>query len=96
MTHLPAPERTPDFEETEDYRGFTIELKYFKNSGTVSMYAYVTKGGTSTIVPFSREMPTRDFSTKEEARRIGIIAARREIDTIYGPDEKWKRRQWEQ
>jgi len=76
------PERTPDFEETEDYRGFTIELRYFKNPNTVSMYAYVTKGSTRTIVPISPEMPTRDFSTKEEARRIGINAVRREIDAI--------------
>jgi hypothetical protein len=37
--HSAFPERTPDFEETEDYRGFTIELRYFKNPSTVSMYA---------------------------------------------------------
>ena len=83
MNYLSIPERKPDLEETEEYRGYTIELSYFKNPSTVTMYAYVTKGSTSTIVPFSREMPIRDFPTKEEARSIGIIAARREIDAIH-------------
>lgn len=44
------------------------------------MYAYITKGNMRLFVDFSREMPTRDFATKEDARRAGIISARREID----------------
>jgi hypothetical protein len=75
-------ERKPDWEETEDHLGYTIELRFYKNPGTVSMHAYVTKGGTSVIVPFSEIMPMREFATKEEAKRIGVLAAQREIDAI--------------
>jgi hypothetical protein len=76
------PERKPDWEETQDYRGYAIELSFFKNPRTVSMHAYVAKGGTRVIVPFSEAMPIRDFATKEDAREVGIAAARREIDAI--------------
>jgi hypothetical protein len=80
-----AQERRPDSEETKAYRGHTIEIQYFhKPSETVSMYAYVTKGSTRTLVDFSPEMPTRDFATKEHARKAGITCARREIDAIIG------------
>jgi hypothetical protein len=76
------PERKPDWEETQDYRGYTIELLFFKYPHTVSMYAYVTKGGTRVIVPFGELMPTRDFATEEGARSVGILATQREIDGI--------------
>jgi hypothetical protein len=76
------PERKPDWEETQDYRGYTIELNFFNNPRSVSMHAYVAKGGTRVIVPFSEVMPIRDFATKEDARKIGVVAAQREIDAI--------------
>ncbi len=76
------PERKPDREEAQDYRGYTIELSFFKNPQTVSMHAYVAKGGTRVIVPFSALMPIRDFATEEDAREVGIAAAQREIDAI--------------
>lgn len=79
-------ERIPDSVETEDFVGFTIEMRFFNNpGGSVTMYAYVTKHGTRVIVPFSEVMPIRDFATKEEARTVGVGAARRYIDAISSP-----------
>jgi hypothetical protein len=46
------------------------------------MHVYLNRGDSSTIVPFSQEMPIREFITKEDARRIGIVAAKREIDKL--------------
>jgi len=83
MDFVMQQERTPDSEEAEAYRGYTVQMQYFnKPLGTVSMYAYITKGSESILVDFSREMPTRDFATKEDARKAGTISARREIDAI--------------
>lgn len=84
MTSFPF-ERTPDSVETQSYRGYTIELRFFDNPGSTaaSMHAYITRGGTSVIVPFSQHMPVRDFSSAEEARTVGLNTARREIDAMH-------------
>lgn len=80
----PPAERPTDSVETENYRGYTIELRYYKHpdSSLIPMHVYLNRGDSSTIVPFSQEMPIREFITKEDARRIGIVAAKREIDKL--------------
>lgn len=78
------PERPTDSVETKDYRGYTIEMRFYSHPDTslVPMHVYVTKGNTRDIVPPSQEMPIREFVTKAEARRVGIGAAQREIDAM--------------
>ena len=82
METYPSAERPTDSVETENYRGYTIELRYYKHpdSSLIPMHVYVCRGDSRTIVPFSEEMPTREFVTKDDARRVGIAAAKREID----------------
>jgi hypothetical protein len=84
METYPAAERPTDSVETENYRGYTIELRFYKNpdSTLIPMHVYLTRGSTRTIVPFNQEMPIREFVTKDEARRIGTAAAKREIDKL--------------
>ena len=72
MNYLSIPERKPDLEETEEYRGYTIELNVFpENPRTVTMYAYVTKGKHEYDCSLQlEETPIRHFSLcKEEASK---------------------------